>query len=374
MGGFRMKIGVLTSSRADYGIYLPLLSALKNDSRFKLSIIAFGTHTRPEFGETIQSIYADNYTEVIAIDNLLAGDSPEVISKSYGNTISLFADFWNKRGTDFDWVLTLGDRFEMAAAVNAGIPFQLNFAHFHAGEITLGAIDNIYRHQITLASKLHFVSLPSCAKKVEEITGLNNSCTVIGSLSLLNQVNLPLLSIEAFYEKWQIDLSIPTILITVNPETVNFEKNKEYAEVSTKVLKTLAKDFQLVINPPNADTNGSLFRKAFNDLRNEIDSIKIVESFGSQSYFSCMKHAALLLGNTSSGIIEAASFQKYVINIGDRQKGRFAPENVIQVAFDYKEILENTLTYVNQSYLGENPYFRSDAIELTLNKLLQNKQ
>jgi GDP/UDP-N,N'-diacetylbacillosamine 2-epimerase (hydrolysing) len=193
-------------------------------------------------------------------------------------------------------------------------------------------------------------------------------------LSLLNQVNLPLLSIEAFYEKWQIDLSIPTILITVNPETVNFEKNKEYAEVSTKVLKTLAKDFQLVINPPNADTNGSLFRKAFNDLRNEIDSIKIVESFGSQSYFSCMKHAALLLGNTSSGIIEAASFQKYVINIGDRQKGRFAPENVIQVAFDYKEILENTLTYVNQSYLGENPYFRSDAIELTLNKLLQNKQ
>jgi GDP/UDP-N,N'-diacetylbacillosamine 2-epimerase (hydrolysing) len=262
----------------------------------------------------------------------------------------------------------------MAAAVNAGIPFQLNFAHFHAGEITLGAIDNIYRHQITLASKLHFVSLPINAQKVCDLTGVNNTTTVIGSLSLLNQVNLPLLSVDEFYKKWKIDLSIPTILITVNPETVNFEKNELYAEITIKALRDLANEFQLVINPPNADTNGSIFRKAFINLQQENESIKIVENFGSQSYFSCMKHAALLVGNTSSGIIEAASFQKYVINIGDRQKGRFAPENVINVPFDYNQICEKTRTYINQTYLRENPYFRSDAIELTINKLLQNAQ
>jgi GDP/UDP-N,N'-diacetylbacillosamine 2-epimerase (hydrolysing) len=374
MGGFKMKIGVLTSSRADYGIYLPLLTALKNDERFELSIIAFGSHTRPEFGETIHSIYADAYNEVIAIDNLLIGDSPEMIAKSYANTVSIFADFWSKMGNSFDWILCLGDRFEMAAAVNAGIPFQLNFAHFHAGEITLGAIDNIYRHQLTLASKLHFVSLPINAQKVWDLIGVNNTTTVIGSLSLLNQVNLPLLSVDEFYKKWKIDLSIPTILITVNPETVNFEKNELYAEITVKALRDLANEFQLVINPPNADTNGSIFRNAFTDLQKDFDSIKIIESFGSQSYFSCMKHAALLLGNTSSGIIEAASFQKYVINIGERQKGRFAPENVIDIPFDYNQICEKTRTYINQTYLRENPYFRSDAIELTINKLLQNAQ
>lgn len=366
-----MKIGVLTSSRADYGIYLPLLTAMKTDERFELSIIAFGSHTRPEFGETIRSIYTDSYNEVIAIDNLLVGDSPEIIAKSYANTVLIFADFWSKRGSTFDCVFCLGDRFEMAAAVNAGIPFQLNFAHFHAGEITLGAIDNIYRHQLTLASQLHFVSLPIYAKKVWELTGVKNTTTVIGSLSLLNQVNLPLLSVDEFYKKWQIDLSIPTILITVNPETVNFEKNEHYAEITVKALRELANEFQLVINPPNADTNGSIFRKAFVDLQKEIKTIKIIESFGSQSYFSCMKHASLMLGNTSSGIIEAASFQKYVINIGDRQKGRFAPENVIDIPFDYDQICEKTRTYINQTYLSENPYFNKNAIILTINNLLK---
>ena len=172
--------------------------------------------------------------------------------------------------------------------------------------------------------------------------------------------------------RWNIDLSIPTILITVNPETVNFEKNELYAEITVKALRDLANEFQLVINPPNADTNGSIFRNAFADLQKDFDSIKIIESFGSQSYFSCMKHTALLLGNTSSGIIEAASFQKYVINIGDRQKGRFAPENVIDIPFDYNQICEKTRTYINKTYSRENPYFRSDAIELTINKLLQN--
>lgn len=368
-----MKIGVLTSSRADYGIYLPLLTALKKDTRFELSIIAFGSHTRPEFGETIKAIYADSYTEVIPIDNLLVGDSPEIIAKSYANTVSIFADFWSERGAEFNLIFCLGDRFEMAAAVNAGIPFQLKFAHFHAGEITLGAIDNTYRHQLTLASHLHFVSLEINAEKVWQLTGLRNTTTVIGSLSLLNQVNLPLLSISEFYEKWKIDLSIPTILITVNPETVNFEKNEAYAEITVNALRTLASEFQLVINPPNADTNGSIFRNAFYELQKENDSIKIVESFGSQSYFSCMKHSALLLGNTSSGIIEAASFQKYVINIGDRQKGRFAPENVIDIEFDYNQICDKARTYINKEYLGENPYFRSDSIELTINKLLQTE-
>jgi len=371
MGGFTMKIGVLTSSRSDYGIYLPLLTALKIDERFELSIIAFGSHTRPEFGETIHTIYSDSYNEVIAIDNLLVGDSPEIIAKSYANTVSIFSDLWSKRGSTFDWIFCLGDRFEMAAAVNAGIPFQLKFAHFHAGEITLGAIDNIYRHQLTLASQLHFVSLPINAQKVWELTGVKNTTTVIGSLSLLNQVNLPLLSVDEFYKKWQIDLSIPTILITVNPETVNFEKNEHYAEITVKAFRDLANEFQLVINPPNADTNGSIFRKAFVELQKEIKTIKIIESFGSQSYFSCMKHAALMLGNTSSGIIEAASFQKYVINIGDRQKGRFAPENVIDIPFDYDQICEKSRTYINQIYLSENPYFNKNAIILTINNLLK---
>lgn len=367
-----MKIGVLTSSRADYGIYLPLLSEIKNDSWFDIEIIAFGSHVKEKFGNSVNQILQDGYKKVYQIDNLKEGDSPLHISLSYAKTLKLFSNFWNEHS--FDLVLCLGDRFEMAAAVNAGIPFQVNFAHFYAGDTTLGAIDNVYRHQISLASSIHFVATQESANKVHSLLGFSTTTTVIGSLSLHNLDKLKLLSIEEFKEKWNIDLSIPTILITINPETVNYKKNQIFAKVMVQAIDELSDDYQIVINPPNADTNGTIFRKAFVKLEKKKKSILIIENFGSQSYFSCMKHAAILVGNTSSGIIEAASFQKYVINIGDRQKGRFAPENVIDVPFDYNQICEKTRKYINKTYLGENPYFRNDSVELTLNKLLQTKQ
>jgi len=365
-----MKIGVLTSSRADYGIYLPLLNLLKNDSNFQLEIIAFGSHLKEKFGKTVNQILSDGYLKVHQLDSFEEGDTPLTISLSYAKTVKLFSDFWNEHS--FDLVLCLGDRFEMAAAVNAGIPFQVKFAHFYAGDTTLGAIDNVYRHQISLASQLHFVSTPESANKVHTLLGNSNTTTVIGSLSLHNLDNLKLLSVEEFKKKWNIDLAIPTILITINPETVNFKKNELYAKEIVKAIDELSNHYQLVINPPNADTNGDLYRNAFIEKQKQKKSIKIVENFGSQSYFTCMQHSALMLGNTSSGIVEAASFQKYVINIGDRQKGRFASENVIHLPFDSKKIIETTKKLITKRYKGTNPYFLKESIQLTIKTLQTN--
>lgn len=364
-----MKIGVLTSSRADYGIYLPLLNHLKNDSIFSLEIIAFGSHLKEKFGHSINQILNDSYEKVYQIDNFKNGDSPLDISLSYAKTTKLFSNFWNEH--TYDLVLCLGDRFEMAAAVNAGIPFQVHFAHFYAGDTTLGAIDNVYRHQISLASSIHFVATQESAIKVHSLLGYSNTTTVIGSLSLHNLDKLKLLSIEEFKEKWNIDLSIPTILITVNPETINYQKNELYAKEIIDAIENLSDEYQVVINPPNADTNSSIFRKAFVKLQKQKKVIKIVENFGSQSYFSCMKHAAILVGNTSSGIIEAASFEKYVINIGDRQKGRCAPKNVIHLPFDSKKIIATTKRYIKLRYTGSNPYYFNDSIKLTIKTLQQ---
>lgn len=367
-----MKIAVLTSSRADYGIYLPLLNGLKNDARFELEIIAFGTHLKKEFGYTIEQIQNDGFHVAHKIDNLLAGDSPKEITDSYANTVLLFSTFWNKHA-DFDWILCLGDRFEMAAAVNAAIPFQIKFAHLHAGETTLGAIDNIYRHQITLASSLHFVSLREYAEKVQQLIGYKGTTEVIGSLSLLNLETLNLLSIDEFKEKWNIDLSLPTILVTAHPETVQFNENENYAMELQKALLELAKKYQIVVTLPNADTNGAIFRKMFVELENKNESIKLIENFGTLSYFSCMKWAKLLIGNTSSGIIEAASFNKYVINLGNRQDGRIAPENVINVTFNNKLIVESVLKFIGINYFGENPYLQKNSIEVILDRLYTNE-
>ena len=164
-----MKIGVLTSSRADYGIYLPLLNELKTDSFFELEIIAFGTHLSNEHGLTVKDIEKDRYNTIHKISSLIEDDSPKGIAISYANTVLKFSKFWNEN--HFDLVLCLGDRFEMSAAVQASIPFNVKLAHIHGGETTLGAIDNIYRHQITLASNLHFVSSNNNMKKAEQLIG-----------------------------------------------------------------------------------------------------------------------------------------------------------------------------------------------------------
>jgi len=365
-----MKVGVLTSSRADYGIYLPLLNRLKKEKSIELEIIAFGTHLKENFGLTISLIKKDEYKIIHEIDTLLEGDSPLDISLSYAKTIELFARFWNLN--KYDWVFCLGDRFEMAAAVNASIPFQVNLAHIHAGETTLGAIDNVYRHQISLASKLHFASLRENELKIHELLGENNSTEKIGSLSLLNLQSIDLLTIEEFYTKWDIDLNLPTILVSVHPETVAITRNVEYAIEVRKALKDLSNDFQIVITLPNADTNGSIYRSLFLELNAENQAIKLIENFGTQSYFTCMKYSRILLGNTSSGIIEAATFNKFVINLGNRQGGRIAPKNVIHSPFEHQNILKLVEQYIHSDYTDENPYLQKDSIDKILKRLQIN--
>ena len=185
----------------------------------------------------------------------------------------------------------------------------------------------------------------------------------VGSLSLENLKNIDFLSIEAFKNKWQIDLNIKTILVTVHPETVAYQKNLAYCEATIKALEQLANEFQIVITMPNADTAGMVFREAFETLAKKQQSIKIIENFGTQSYFTCMKYAKLMVGNTSSGIVEAASFQKYVLNLGERQKDRLCGENVIHVPFNHDLIVKNTLEYATKEYNGENIYFKSNPSE-----------
>lgn len=359
-----MRVAVLTSSRADYGIYLPLLKALKADSFFQLSIVAFGTHLSPYHGRTVKEIIADGFDVPFQINSLLLSDNELGVASSFGLTALKFAEFWETQKECFDIVLCLGDRFEMFAAVSAAVPYGVRFAHIHGGEITLGAIDNVYRHSLSLASAIHFTSTTAYTQKVAELTGSKENVYTVGALSLDNLENVPLLSKKEFQEKWKIDLEVPSILITVHPETVNAVQNKTNVEVLKKSLEKLTQKYQLIITMPNADTQGSLYRDSYQVLfRSFLARVKLIENFGTQGYFTAMKHAQFLLGNTSSGIIEAASFYKYVVNVGDRQKGRLSGENVLHVPFAEEEILM-AVKQIEKSgnYTGENPYYQGGAV------------
>jgi GDP/UDP-N,N'-diacetylbacillosamine 2-epimerase (hydrolysing) len=355
-----MKVGVLTSSRADYGIYLPLLKKMKVDPVFELEIIAFGTHLSKNHGFTLREIEKDGYTCIHTISSLISNDDEQSISSSYGLTILKFSDFW--ANYTYDLVFCLGDRFEMSAAVQAGIPFGVKFAHLHGGETTLGAIDNVYRHQISLAAKLHFTATDVFKRKVIDLIGASKDVFSVGSLSLNDIKSFVPINRVKFYEQFKIPKE-EFVLVTFHPETMSLKDNVKYAQSMKNALVTISQNAFVIFTMPNADTQGSIYREAIEKIKNEYsDRFLLIENFGKINYFSAMQFAKILIGNTSSGIIEAASFGKYVVNVGARQKGRVQSGNILNCEFNEKAIIdafEKAISYGR--YEGTNVYFKDDV-------------
>ncbi len=341
-----MKIGILTSSRADFGIYFPLLEKLFNDSFFQPEIIAFGTHLSDKFGKTIQEIEKSGFVVKHKLKTVPENDTPVAISKSIAQTINVFSTFWENNS--FDLVFALGDRFEMLGAVLAASPFNVKFAHIHAGETTLGAIDNAYRHSISLMSKYLFVSTEEYKKRAIEIIKRPEDVFNVGALSIDNLKKQELYTLSEFQQTFGIDLKKPTILTTFHPETVGFKKNKFYIKELVVALEQLSGKYQIVITMPNADTEGLMIREALQQFGNKQSNVILVESFGMKGYLSCMKYSNFLLGNTSSAFVEAAFFPKWVINLGNRQDGRINTPNIFTIPVK-KNIISRTVKQIESN-------------------------
>jgi GDP/UDP-N,N'-diacetylbacillosamine 2-epimerase (hydrolysing) len=357
-----MRIGILTSSRADFGIYRPLLKELLANTNFEIQIIAFGTHLSMFHGNTIEEIRNEGFEIKYTIDSLLVSDSSESISTTIGLTIIKFSSFWKDNSDQFDIVFCLGDRFEMLAAVLSGVSFGIKFAHIHGGEKTLGAIDNVFRHSITHASYIHFASTEEYKNRIIQILDEPSRVYYTGALGLENLTSIRLIDIDEFKLKWKIDLNQPTILFTFHPETVNPTLNTIYSEEITEAILSLD-NYQFLITMPNADTYGNRIRKQFESKFLNCKNIFLVENLGTQSYFTAMKYSKLLVGNTSSGIIEAASFKKYVINIGNRQAGRAVSSNIINIEIKKDLIIDAVNKAVSfGDYNGVNIYHNQNKI------------
>lgn len=351
-----VKIAILTSSRADFGVYLPLLSKIVAHKGFSLSIIAFGTHLSDFHGYTVNEIVANGFEVKYKIPTAMASDSVESISTSAALCSLKFSSFWAGHKDEFDIILCLGDRYEMFAAVSAGAPYNLKFAHFYGGDTSLGAIDNVYRDCLTHMSIMHFTSTAKCANRVRYLKP-NDPIEVVGILSLDDITSLKLLTVDEFKNKWNINLTNPTILVTFHPETIEYEKNQHYAEIIFNLCEKLIEKYQIVITMSNADTNGYVFQEKFKQLKNlHAEQVFLIKNFGRTGYFTCMKFCSILLGNTSSGLSEAPSFQKYAVNVGDRQKGRETSNNVISVDFDVNRLIAAVDLYAGLTYEGINIY------------------
>ncbi|MGB2963460.1 MAG: UDP-N-acetylglucosamine 2-epimerase [Anaerolineales bacterium] len=328
------RIGVITVARSDYGIYSPLLKELVADPELDLFLIAAGMHLSPEFGMTVQAIEEDGFKVHERVEMLLSSDSPEGISKSMGLGTIGFAEVYSK--TDLDLLIVLGDRFEMHAAVVAAVPFNIPIVHIHGGELTEGAIDDSFRHSITKMSHLHFVSTAAYAKRVKQMGEEPWRVIISGALSLDGISEINYLSLSDLNSQLEINIETPLFLVTFHPVTLEVDQTEE--QINEVLAALEGQKGTLLFTYPNADTSGRLIIHKIQEFVDNHAGAYFFPNLGRTRYFSLMKLASAMIGNSSSGIIEAASFHLPVVNIGNRQKGRIKGENVIDVQCDRREI------------------------------------
>ena len=311
-------VGVVTGSRSDYGIYLPLLRKIDDDPNLQLHLIATGLHLSPEFGLTQHAIEKDGFEIKERVEMLLSSDTPEGISKSIGIGIIGFSQIFSSFRPDI--LIVLGDRFEMYAAALAAFPFKIPLAHIHGGEVTIGAIDDGLRHSMTKLSHLHFVSCEAYRRRVIQLGEEPWRVIVTGAPSLDNISSIKLLSIDELEEKYGLCLKPAPLLVTFHPVTLEYEQG----EWQIKQLLCALDHFEMpiVFTMTNADTGGRVIARRIEEYVSARPSTRIMNNLGTKDYFSLMSVSAAMVGNSSSGIIEAPSFGLPVVNIGSRQDGR----------------------------------------------------
>jgi len=329
------QIGVVTTSRADYGLLLPVLKRIRASRDLALQLFVSGTHLSARHGMTVREIEADGFAIAARIPLPLGGNTPEAVAKAMGRATSSFAGVYKRFRPDL--LLVLGDRFEMHAAAAAAVPFGIPLAHIHGGEITLGAMDDQFRHSLTKLSHLHFAATKEYAGRIIGMGEEPWRVTVSGAPGLDNLRRMRLLSKRQLEKSYGIDLSMPAILITFHPVTLEQDNTEIYIDHLLEALVRL-RGCHFVFTAPNADPGASAIRKRILRFVGSSERAFFVENFGTQGYLSMMARAAAMAGNSSSGILEAASFRLPVVNIGTRQEGRTRGRNVIDTGYGARQI------------------------------------
>jgi UDP-N-acetylglucosamine 2-epimerase (non-hydrolysing)/GDP/UDP-N,N'-diacetylbacillosamine 2-epimerase (hydrolysing) len=329
------KIAVVTVGRSDFGIYTSVLRAIQAAPELELQIFATGMHLSPDFGLTVEAIEREGFVVHERVETLLAADTPSAIAKATGLGVIGFADVFARNRPDV--LIVLGDRFEMYAAALAALPFKIPVAHLHGGEVTHGAIDEALRHSLTKLSHLHFTATMDAARRVQQLGEEPWRVTVSGAPALDALETIPLLSREALATQFGLKIDEPPLLVTFHPVTLQYEQTAEHAAELLAALEESG--VPVVLTAPNADTCGRQVRAMMEEFVARYPLAQFVENLGQRGYFSMMREARAMVGNSSSGIIEAASFGLPVVNIGDRQGGRFRGGNVIDTGHRREEIL-----------------------------------
>jgi UDP-N-acetylglucosamine 2-epimerase (non-hydrolysing) len=328
-------IAAVTVARSDWGHLRPVLGELRAAPDVRLLLFVGGMHLAEAFGRTVDAIEAEGWPIAERVEMLELSDAPEAIATSIGRGVVGFARAYARHRPDL--VVVLGDRFEMLSAATAALPFVLPVAHLHGGEVTEGAIDNQIRHAITKCAHLHFVSAEPHARRVaamgEEPWRIHN----VGAPGLDRVRTTPLLSRAELGRRLALDGDDRWLLVTYHPVTLEYRDTGRHVDELLAALEKI--DATLVVTYPNADTAGRMVIARLEEFAGRHARVHLVRNLGDDVYLSMLRHADAMVGNSSSGLIEAPSFELPVVNVGARQAGRLRAANVVDVGPERDEIL-----------------------------------
>ena len=358
------RIGIMTGTRAEYGLLKSLMQEINKDNDLELYLIVSGMHLSPEFGMTYKEIEEDGFEINAKVEMLLSSDSPAGISKSIGLGVIGFADEFQR--ADLDMLILLGDRYEALSAAICALVMRIPIAHLHGGELTEGAIDEGIRHSITKMSYLHFTSTEQYRNRVIQLGENPERVFYVGALGVENIKKINLMTKEELEKSIHFEIDENTVVVTYHPVTL---ENNTVEEQFLNLLKVLDRNpkIRMIFTKANADTNGRIVNELIDKYTAQnSERACAFMSLGQKRYLSALKYCRIVIGNSSSGIIEAPSFGKPIINIGDRQKGRICADSVINCGYTQQEIqqaMETALTkeFENKASNCRNPYEKENT-------------
>ncbi|MCW7462975.1 UDP-N-acetylglucosamine 2-epimerase [Leptospira limi] len=361
----KKRISVVTSTRADYGLLRWVIQGIHESDYLDLQIIVTGMHLSPEFGLTYKEIENDGFKIQKKIEILLSSDTPVGISKSMGLGLIGFSEAYSELKPDL--ILVLGDRYEILSSVSAALISRIPVAHLHGGETTEGAFDEGIRHSISKMSHLHFVAAEEYKNRVLQLGENPDHIHLVGGLGIDGIKKLKLLSRDELESSLNFKFKKKNLLITFHPATLEGQTAEYQIRQLLSYLATLS-DTGLIFTMPNSDTDSRIIFELIHEFVSSHSNSCSYASLGHLRYLSCLQFVDAVVGNSSSGIIEAPSFRIGTINIGDRQKGRLKATSVIDCDPNYENIKSAFLKLYSsefQSFLPNvmNPYGEGGASE-----------
>ncbi len=358
------RVAVFTGTRAEYGLLYWLMKDLQESAQLDLVVIVSAMHLSPEFGETGHLIEADGFTVDAKVEMLLSSNTSVGVAKSMGVGALGYADALDRLRPDF--IVILGDRFEALAIAQVALVMGIPIAHLHGGEITEGAYDDSIRHAITKMSYFHFVASEKYRQRVIQMGEEPGRVFNVGAVGLDHLRRTPRMSIETLGQRLSFELQQPYFLVTYHPVTSIKEDALPSFQAMLEALDRFP-EHQVILTYPNADNGGRTIIPVLEEYaRSRPERVVAITSLGFERYLSALQLAAVVVGNSSSGVIEAPAFGVPSVNIGQRQQGRLAAESVIHCPVDV-DAIETSLSlalspsFVAMSRSVVNPYGAGDA-------------